>query len=220
MRGVRPKGIRVNLNDLSTDELIDLYARIPDALKERGVIRTKNFLGDPGEYVAIQHYNSTPGLPNLQAAPAGTQNVDAISRNGERYSIKATRSNGTGVFYGLGDPESKETDKQKFEYVIIVQFFDNFRVRRLLELTWDQGVQTMAQPDEGVESGSVQEDGLRRTDPGRQRNGRTIGRRQRGGPHASAVTLGGETGGGFRIGGCLEVGRVLKAGRESGARRG
>ena len=128
----------MNLRDLSTDELIDLYARIPDVLKKRGVIRTKNFLGDLGEYVVIQHYNGTPMLPNLQAAPAGTQNVDAISRNGERYSIKATRSNGTGVFYGLGDPESQEIDKQKFEYVVIVQFFDNFRVRRILELTWDQ----------------------------------------------------------------------------------
>lgn len=126
-----------NLSDLSTDDLIDLYARIPDELKERGVIRTNNFLGDLGEYRAIEHYNGTPGLPNLQAAPSGTQNVDAISRNGERYSIKATRSNGTGVFYGLGDPESKEIDRQKFEYVIIVQFFDNFRVRRIIELDWE-----------------------------------------------------------------------------------
>jgi hypothetical protein len=128
----------MNLKDLSTEELIDLFARIPEELKERGVIRTRNFLGDLGEYVAIQHYNNTPGLPNLQAAPAGTQNVDAISRNGERYSIKATRGNSTGSFYGLGNPESEEADKQKFEYVIIVQFFGNFRVRRILELTWDQ----------------------------------------------------------------------------------
>lgn len=130
-----------DLAKLTTDELIELYARIPNALKERGVIRTNNFLGDLGEYIAIQHYNTTPGLPKLQAAPAGTQNVDAMSRNGERYSIKATRSNGTGVFYGLGDPASQQIDKQKFEYVIIVQFFDNFRVRRILELTWDQFLQ-------------------------------------------------------------------------------
>ena len=128
----------IDLTKWTTDELIDLYAGIPDALKERGVIRTNNFLGDLGEYIAIQHYNTTPGLPKLQAAPPGTQNVDAMSRNGERYSIKATRRNGTGVFYGLGDPASQQIDKQKFEYVIIVQFFDNFRVRKILELTWDQ----------------------------------------------------------------------------------
>ena len=126
-----------DLTVLTTDALIDLYARIPDTLKERGVIRTNNFLGDLGEYIAIQHYNKTPGLPKLQAAPPGTQNVDAMSRNGERYSIKATRSNGTGVFYGLGDPASQQIDMQKFEHVIIVQFSDNFRVRKILEIRWD-----------------------------------------------------------------------------------
>ncbi len=130
--------MNIDLNNLSIDELIDLYARIPDALKQRGVIRSNNFLGDLGEYIAIQRYKETPGLPKLQAAPPGTQNVDAISRNGERYSIKATRSNGTGVFYGLGDPESKEIDKQKFEHVIVVQFFDNCKVRRIIELTWEK----------------------------------------------------------------------------------
>jgi hypothetical protein len=127
----------IDLTKLTTNELIDLYARIPDALKNRGVIRTKNFLGDLGEYIAIQHYNSTPGLPKLQAAPPGTQNVDAMSCKGDRYSIKSTRSNGTGVFYGLADPESQQIDKQKFEYVIVVQFFDNFKVRRILELSWE-----------------------------------------------------------------------------------
>ena len=71
--------MNMDLSNLTTDELIDLYARIPDALKERRVIRTNNFVGDLGEYIAIQHYNGTPGLPNLQAAPAGTQNVDATA---------------------------------------------------------------------------------------------------------------------------------------------
>jgi hypothetical protein len=128
----------MNLNELKNEELIDLFARIPEELKKRGVIRTKNFLGDLGEYVAIKHYNNVPGLPNLQAAPAGTQNVDAISRNGERYTIKATRGNSTGSFYGLSNPESKEIDRQKFEYAVIVQFSDSYRVRRILELTWEQ----------------------------------------------------------------------------------
>ncbi len=128
----------MEFSELSIDELIDLYARIPAELRTRGVIRSGNFLGDLGEYIAIQHYNNTPGLPNLQSAPAGTQNIDAISRNGERYSIKTTRSNRTGVFYGLNDPESQEIDKQKFEFVIVVQSFDDYKVRKIIELTWEQ----------------------------------------------------------------------------------
>ena len=126
------------IDELTTDELIKLYAQIPDLLKKRGVIRTNNILGDLGEYLAIKHYRETPGLPNLQAAPPGTQNVDAMSRNGERYSIKATRGNGTGVFYGLGDPGSQDIEKQKFEYLIIIQFSDSYKIRKMLELNWEQ----------------------------------------------------------------------------------
>jgi len=75
------------------------------------VSRTKNLLGDLGEYLAIEHFNNTAGMFNLQAATTGTQNIDAISRNGDRYSIKATTGNLTGVFYGLEPPDSDIPDK-------------------------------------------------------------------------------------------------------------
>jgi len=91
----------MNINNLNTTELIQAYSEIIKQLKSRGVIRTKNLLGDLGEYLAIEHFNNTSGMSNLQAAPAGTQNIDAISRNGERYSVKSTTGNLTGVFYGL-----------------------------------------------------------------------------------------------------------------------
>ncbi len=41
------------------------------------------------------------------------------------------------VFYGLNDPGSQPVDIWKFEYVIIIQFFDDYRVKRMLELTRD-----------------------------------------------------------------------------------
>jgi hypothetical protein len=129
--------MKTTLESLSIDELVSLYAAIPRELKTRGVIRSNNFLGDLGEFLAIRLYNDTKGLPKLQAAPPGTQNVDALSRNGERYSIKSTRGNVTGVFYGLGDPNDEKPDPQKFEYVIVVQFFDDCSVQRILEISWD-----------------------------------------------------------------------------------
>ena len=106
-------------------------------LKEREIIRSKNIVGDLGEYLAIEHYCNTPNLPKLQQAPPNTQNVDALSTRGERYSIKATSSNLTGVFYGLNLPDSNELEKQKFEYVIIVIFDDDFKLLKILELDWD-----------------------------------------------------------------------------------
>jgi hypothetical protein len=127
----------MNLNQLNTIELIDTYSEIIKLLKIRGVIRTKNLLGDLGEYLSIEHFNKTSKLSNLQAAPAGTQNTDAISRNGERYSIKSTTGNLTGVFYGLENPNSDIIDKQKFEYVLIVKFGDNYELEKIIQLDWD-----------------------------------------------------------------------------------
>jgi len=107
-------------------------------LKRRGIIRSKNLLGDLGEYFAINHYCNTPGLPNLQFAPIGTQNTDAISIKGDRYSIKSTTGKTTGVFYGLEEPNSINPDLQKFEFVIVVIFNENYLLQKVIELTWDQ----------------------------------------------------------------------------------
>lgn len=97
----------INLQEKETKEIIQLYSMAIKELKHRGVIRTNNVVGELGEYLAIELYNNTPGLPNLSPAPVGTENIDAISRKGDRYSIKSTSSNTTSVFYGLEEPDRK-----------------------------------------------------------------------------------------------------------------
>jgi hypothetical protein len=128
----------MNFAELSDQELIQAYSGLLKELKRRKIIRTKNIIGELGEYLAIDFYNRTPGLPKLQAAPPGTKNIDAISRNGERYSIKATTTNQTGVFYGLPAPDSDQHPKQKFEYAIVVQFDKEYELKRIIELSWNQ----------------------------------------------------------------------------------
>lgn len=81
----------MDINELKTEEIIRLYSEIIKELKYRNIIRTNNVIGDLGEYLAISYYNNTAGLPNLSPAPVGTENIDAISRKGDRYSIKSTR---------------------------------------------------------------------------------------------------------------------------------
>ena len=125
------------LKELSTTDLIQNYSDIIKELKERGIIRTKNVIGDLGEYLAINHYCNTAGLPKLQAAQTNTKNIDATSNNGERYSIKSTSGKLTSVFTGLEPPNSSKTDKPKFEYVIIVIFNNNYELERILELDWN-----------------------------------------------------------------------------------
>lgn len=122
---------------LDNGEVIRLYSRTIKELKNRKIIRTKNVLGDLAEFLAIEFYCKTTGLPNLQAAPIGTQNIDAISRNGDRYSIKATSNNTTGVFYGLHPKGGLESDKQKFEYVIICKFDDDCHLKAIYQMDWD-----------------------------------------------------------------------------------
>ena len=75
--------MEIDLSKLQNIDIIDLYSEIITELKKRQIIRTKNLLGDLGEYLAIDYYLNTPGLDNLQAAPAGTQNVDALGRSTE-----------------------------------------------------------------------------------------------------------------------------------------
>jgi hypothetical protein len=122
----------------SVQDLVKIYGQVILELKRRGAIRSRNVIGDLGESLAIDFYNSTPGLPNLQAAPPGTQSVDALSRNGERYAIKSTTGTTTGVFFGLPPKGSDETSSQKFEHLIVVRFGSQYELLGIYELTWEQ----------------------------------------------------------------------------------
>jgi hypothetical protein len=127
----------MDFDSLSNAEVVQMYSETIKKLKQRGILRTNNVIGELGEFSAINYYNKTPGMPNLQAAPVGTQNIDAISREGERYSIKSTSGNTTGVFFGLQAKGSAESEKQKFEYVIICSFDENCELQGIYQLTWD-----------------------------------------------------------------------------------
>ena len=126
------------IKEMSDDSLWKNYAITIKELKKRKLIRTRNIAGERGEQLAVEIYNSTPGRPNLQAAPEGTQNVDALSRKGERYAIKTMTSPRklTGVFYGLNPPDSTEDEKKKFEYLIIVMIGELFEPIKILEISW------------------------------------------------------------------------------------
>jgi len=127
------------IDNLPDEEIWTFYAYLGLKLKERKLVRTRNIVGERGEFLAIKIYNDTSGLAKLQAAPEGTQNVDALSRKGERYSIKTISEPGnlTGVFYGCGEKNEKSPEK-KFEYVVIVVIDKYYKPKRILELTWEQ----------------------------------------------------------------------------------
>ncbi len=79
-------------------ELIHIYGELLSQMRKENLICSKNVTGDIGEYIVVDHYTKTKGLPKLQFAPPSTKNIDAISVNGEMYLIKCTTTNTTGVF--------------------------------------------------------------------------------------------------------------------------
>jgi hypothetical protein len=127
--------LNFELSDLTDKELIDLYPSILKELKSRGIIRTNNLIGELGEYLAANAYQKNPKLPNLQLNLKSTKNIDATSQKGERYAIKATSGNGTGVFASL---PTEEDGKVYFEYLVLVCFKKDYTLESIYELTWEQ----------------------------------------------------------------------------------
>jgi hypothetical protein len=128
---------KISLPELSDAELIELYPALLKELKGRGIIRTNNLIGELGEYLAASAYQNNPKLPKLQLNIKSTKNIDATSNKGERYAIKATSGNGTGVFASL---PTENDGKVYFEYLILVVFNKDYSLQAIYELTWDQFV--------------------------------------------------------------------------------
>ena len=130
----------MDIESLSIEELAELISPSSAAYKElqrRNVLRTKNVVGELGEYYVIDYFNNTSSLPNLSLAPPGVQNIDALSRNGEIYSIK-TISSINGTTGSFCNPESIENNERKFHYLIIAILDQKFSLQMMLQLTWDE----------------------------------------------------------------------------------
>lgn len=122
--------VQDRLPELTDLDLLRLRARVAAELKRRGLASN---VGQAAETLAIAFYNSTPGRPNLQPAPTGTQNVDALSRRGDRYSIKGVLDGRkTGTIY----PDRDDRDKQLFEYLLIVRINEDWQLIGIHEFDW------------------------------------------------------------------------------------
>ena len=125
-----------NLKVIELAKLISPSSAAYIELKKRNILRTKNVVGELGEYYAIDFYNKTPNLPNLSLAPKGVKNIDALSRNGEIYSIKTVTSR-KGTSGSFWDPQSINNNEQKFKYLLIIILNDEYALDMILELTWE-----------------------------------------------------------------------------------
>ncbi len=77
----------MDFSKYSDMELIQIYGELLSKMREDRLIRSKNVTGDLGEYIVVDYYTKTKGLPKLQFAPPSTKNIDAISVNGEHKCL-------------------------------------------------------------------------------------------------------------------------------------
>jgi hypothetical protein len=116
-------------------ELVRLRAAIEVEMRKRNIALT---VGQMGEQLAIDYFNRTPGNPNLISAPTGTTNVDALSRKGERYSIKTIcNAKKTGTVY----PDTDDKEKQLFEHLLVVKLNRDWTLEAIYEFDWKTFVQ-------------------------------------------------------------------------------
>lgn len=115
---------------MTDNELLQLRARLDAEMRKRKIAFS---VGQVGEQFAIAYFKATPGLTTLQLAPTGTKNVDALSRNGDRYSIKTIcNAKKTGTIY----PDPEDAEKQLFEFLLIVRLTENWELKYIHQLTW------------------------------------------------------------------------------------
>lgn len=126
------KSIDKLISKSNDEDLWLYYGELETELKKRGLLRTRNVTAERGERLALIVYNTNTKKPNIQLSPPGTKNVDALSRDGNRYAIKTLgeKSKTTGTF------QADDFSRQRFEYLIIVRLDDRYQAKEILEASW------------------------------------------------------------------------------------
>lgn len=128
----------MELSNYSIIELISLYGDTIKELRHRGVLRTKNVVGELGFYYVIDCYSKGTNLPTLNSLPVGTKNVNAISTDGQRYCIKSMSGLVSGAFFGLPEKDSPTKETALFEFLVLCKLSDTYELEGIYELTWEQ----------------------------------------------------------------------------------
>ena len=117
------------------DEMLVLARASLDAeMRKRNIAFS---VGGVGERLVIEHFRKTSGLPKLQATERGTKNMDASSRDGDRYSIKTVcHAKKTGTIY----QPKQDKNKQLFEYLLIAKLAEDWSLKSIHQLAWNDFV--------------------------------------------------------------------------------
>ena len=116
----------IDLDKLSTKELLNLNSAIIDTLKKRNILRTNN---NPVGDFAEKLFQQAKGWQLANNSHAG---YDAI-HNGIRYQIKGRRSNKNTVQLG----SIRDINKNCFDYLAFVIFNMDYSIRKAAIMSRD-----------------------------------------------------------------------------------
>ena len=101
------------------------------ALREMGVLRTRNLVGDLAEWIACEELG-------LTRAPASRKGYDATDAQGRRVQIKGVRrpNRRAGALRGL--------DQDPFDRLVIVVLTEDLQNHTFVEMTREQALERAA----------------------------------------------------------------------------
>jgi len=122
-----------------TDQaLIDDYSRALKALRDAGIIRTKNVVGELGERFAEITYSERDDLPRMTLEPTNQQDIDARDNEGRGYSIKTVTETSAKRTGAIHLEQAHQQDDQRFDILIVVILSDSMELLSLYSFTWEQ----------------------------------------------------------------------------------
>jgi len=123
--------------DITDEEVISAFATLILAMRKRGIIRTKNVVGDLGERYAVRAYGAHPTRKPLTLSCTNATDVDAYDASGLRFAIKAASPSSTRTSAFHLEREREETERA-FDYLIVVRVDDLLQPAQIFEFTWEQ----------------------------------------------------------------------------------
>lgn len=123
---------------VSNTELILAYGHTLGALRKRGIIRTKNVVGDLGESYAEFEFSERINLPSLKLVSTNEKDIDAIDADGKSYSIKSVTKTSAKRTNSIHLEQTHKENDKRFDYLLIVVLEDSMEMSDIYQFSWDQ----------------------------------------------------------------------------------
>ena len=123
--------LSLKIKKLGTNELIHLYSETIKELKSREIVRTKNIVGELGEWHCQERLE-------LQLSAPNQKHFDALDSEKNRYSIKAVTESSAKRTSAIHLSEDIDINSICFEYLIVVILSDSMELESIHSYSWNK----------------------------------------------------------------------------------